>query len=368
MSQEKWLVKIEGLTVGYEDSPVVEQVNLSIRRGEILTLIGPNGAGKTTLLKSIIGQLERIAGVVWLEEQDLLGMSVKERAKKMSVVLTESVRTEWMTVWDIVAMGRYPYTGTFGILGEEDRQRVLEAMEFVQIGELKDKIFSKISDGQKQRVLLARAICQEPEVLVLDEPTSFLDIRYKLEFLSLLQTLVREKNIAVLMSLHELDLAKRISHQIACVKEKKLWRVGTPKEVFEKGFIKNLYELSVGSFEEESCNVELQKVEGNPKVFVIAGGGAGTEIYRQLQRKGVPFCAGILWENDVEYPVAKALAVECLSVKAFSEVDKDTLDRAKGLMKQCEQVIVALDLEPLGRQAEPLRELEKYARAYEKVN
>ena len=199
----------EDISVGYHNLPLIQKINLHVNRGEILTLIGPNGAGKSTILKSLIGQLKLVKGAVWLDGTSMGTMKEKEIALRMSVMMTGRVKTERMTCEEVVSMGRYPYTGKMGILTEKDWQIVRESLELVQGLELAEKDFEAVSDGQRQRVLLARAICQEPQVIVLDEPTAFLDIRHKLELLYLLKNMVREKKVAVLMSLHYLDLADR---------------------------------------------------------------------------------------------------------------------------------------------------------------
>ena len=154
-----------------------------------------------------------------------------------------------MTCEEVVSMGRYPYTGKMGILTEKDWQIVRESLELVQGLELAEKDFEAVSDGQRQRVLLARAICQEPQVIVLDEPTAFLDIRHKLELLYLLKNMVREKKVAVLMSLHELDLAQKISDHIICVKgDNSIGRFGTPEEIFSGDYIKELFQIEKGTY------------------------------------------------------------------------------------------------------------------------
>ena len=222
----------EALTVGYQGVPLIKDIAIGLKKGEILTLIGPNGAGKTTILKSLIRQLKPIRGAAVIDSVKTEDMNGRDFARKLSVVLTERIHPEMMSCRDVVATGRYPYTGKFGILSEEDEHIVDEAIRLVHIEVLAEKDFTKISDGQRQRVMLARALCQQPDILVLDEPTSFLDVRYKLEFLSIIQEMSRRENLTVIMSLHELDLAERISDKIVCVRGDHVDRFGTPEETF----------------------------------------------------------------------------------------------------------------------------------------
>lgn len=345
------------ITVGYDGVPLIKEIELGLEKGEILTLIGPNGAGKSTILKSIIGQLSLLAGTVWMEEIRLNEISEKERAKRLSVVLTERITPEMMTCEDVVAMGRYPYTGRLGILSAEDRRVVRETMELVHITELADKEFLTLSDGQRQRVMLAKAIAQEPEILVLDEPTSFLDIRYKLEFLSVLQEMTKRKRLTVVMSLHELDLAERISDKILCVKGEYVERFGPPEEIFVPGYIQELYGIRLGSFDENSGSLELPAPTGEAKVFVIAGNGSGTPLFRRLQREGIPFSTGILWENDQDMAAARALSSRVIQEKAFCRIRQETLAAARAEIDRCEKVVCTLeDFGEWNRESEELRE------------
>ncbi len=350
-----------GLTVGYHGIPLIKDIELCLKKGEILTLIGPNGAGKTTILKNIIRQLKPLGGVTVLDGSNMEELSGRELSKKLSVVLTERVRPEMMNCRDVVATGRYPYTGKFGVLSEEDWKIVDESMGLVHIEELAERDFAKTSDGQKQRVMLARALCQEPDIIVLDEPTSFLDIRYKLEFLSIIQNMSRTRKLSVIMSLHELDLAGRISDKIACVCGDRVDRFGTPEEIFTEGYIPKLYQMTTGYYDELTGDLELSAVQGEPKVFVLTGNGTGTAVFRHLQREGIPFAAGILWENDLDYPSAKALAAEVVLEKAFSPFSEAKMARAKQLIDNSERVICTLDTEELGSLGEGLRELKEYA-------
>lgn len=355
--EELFYFYTEGMTVGYDGVPLIQNIKIGVKRGEILTLIGPNGAGKTTILKSIIRQLEPVAGTAFLDRRNMAEISSRELSEKLSVVLTERIRPEMMTCEEVVATGRYPYTGKFGILSDRDRKIVRETMELVHIPDLADKSFDKISDGQRQRIMLARALCQEPDLIVLDEPTSFLDIRYKLEFLSIIQKMAKEKNLSVIMSLHELDLAERISDKIACVREDRVDRFGSPEEIFTGGYISELYGITVGSYEERTGALELEPVKGVPEVFVIAGCGTGTPVFRRLQRKGIPFATGIVYENDLDFPAAKALASEVISVKPYAGISDEDLDRAKKIRKGCRKVICTLDPDQYGQIGKILKDL-----------
>ena len=205
---------------------------------------------------------------------------------EMAVVFTKRPHTELMTCEDVVATGRYPYTGRFGVLSAKDHEAVQEAMEAVHVLEFRDRDFAKISDGQRQRILLARAICQQPEILLLDEPTSYLDIKYKLEFLSVLQELQKKKGLTVILSLHELELAARVSDRILCVDGAFVEQVGTPEEVFRPGHLSKLFQITQGSFEEESQEMELAAVKGTPEEFVIAGNGSGRGFPLQQDYSG----------------------------------------------------------------------------------
>lgn len=339
MRQEEAYLHTEDLAAGYDGKVWIREISIHASRGEIVTLIGPNGAGKSTILKSIAGQLKPVGGVVSLEGRPREQWSEMEIARRMAVMMTERTQPELMTCFDVAAMGRYPHTGRFGILSESDREIVRDALAMVHAEELADRDFSRISDGQRQRILLARAICQQPQIILLDEPTSFLDIRHKMELLMILKALVREKRVAVLMSMHELDLAQKVSDYIVCVGENKIWRCGTPEEIFTETCMEELFGIPGGSYCAEYGSVELQAVKGTPEVFVIGGNGSGIPVYRQLQRQGIPFAAGVLHKNDLDYPVAKALAVQVVSERPYEAIREETYEEALRVMKKCRKVI-----------------------------
>jgi len=334
-------VETKEMTVGYRGVPLIRDIALSVHRGEILTLIGPNGSGKSTILKSLIRQLALIGGTVYLDGKSLQTLPERDLARTMSVLLTEHVRPELMTCWDVAAAGRYPYTGRLGLLSDEDRVKVNEALALVGADELADRDFSCISDGQRQRVLLARAICQEPEVIVLDEPTSFLDIRYKLELLTVLKQLVREKQVAVILSLHEIDLAQKISDQVICVKGDRIAEFGDPEEIFTEATIRDLYEIDNGYYDPIFGSVELPKPEGEPEVLVLSSGKTGIPVYRKLQKAGIPFAAGILYPGESDYQLARLLASGIISEEPYEPISDETYQKALKIMEKCGKVINA---------------------------
>ena len=228
----------QNLAVGY-GAPLLRDIALHAERGKILALIGPNGAGKSTLLKTLAGQLAAQGGAVLLDGQDLTAYTPNARARKLALMLPHTARTELTSCFEVAAAGRYPYTGRLGILSDADRQQVHDALRLVRAEELENRDFARISDGQRQRVLLARAVCQQPEILLLDEPTSFLDI---------LQVLAHEKNVAVIVTLHELELAQRLADAVVCVAPSGVSAVLAPQDAFAQDNICALFGLSTDQY------------------------------------------------------------------------------------------------------------------------
>ena len=338
---ESYAFTARGLTVGYRGRALIRDIDFRLEKGRIMTLIGPNGAGKSTILKTIARQLAAVAGTALIENREITDFSQMDFAKKLSVLLTERIQPEMMTCFDVAAMGRYPHTGRFGKLSEQDKRIIINTLRRVHAEEIADRDFLQVSDGQRQRVLLARALCQEPDILVLDEPTSFLDIRYKIDLLSILLEETRARGLTVILSLHEIDLAEKISDMVLCVRGDTVWRCGTPQEIFKNKTIAELYDLEQGGYLCSRGSVELNKPAGEPRVFVVGGAGYGLAHYRALQKRLVPFAAGILLENDLEYDVADALARETVSVKAFEEIGEADLIKAKACVMRCGLVLDA---------------------------
>ena len=253
-------LEVKGLSVGYDGTPLISHIDIDVQPGKIVTLIGPNGAGKSTILKTIAGQLQKLGGAVYLSGKPFEQLTPHDVSLELSVMLTERLRTELLTCADVVETGRYPYTGRLGILSDEDRAKVREAMEMVHVWDLRARDFMQLSDGQRQRIMLARAICQEPRTLMLDEPTNYLDIHYQIELLNILRHLVATRNTGIIMSLHELPLACKVSDHVVCIKGDAVVAQGAPEEIFVPEVIDKLYDLKPGTFDPVSGNIVLEAI------------------------------------------------------------------------------------------------------------
>ena len=352
----KELLYTDKLSVGYGETSVVRDIALAAKPGQVLCLIGPNGAGKSTLLKTLMGALPPTEGSVYLDGRELRDYHERELARLSAAVLTMRPEPELLSAAEVVAVGRYPYTGRLGILTDEDRRIVLKSMEKVGVSELADTDFSLLSDGQRQRVLLARALCQQPRLLILDEPTSFLDIRHKIDFLQLVRELIAGGELAVVMSMHELELAQRFADTLLCIRGGRVDRMGSPEEIFSGGYIEQLFSIEHGSYDALAGTAEAPRIEGAPHVFVIGGGGSGIPLYRKLRRLGIPFAAGVLPGNDLDLPTARALAAVVITDRANEPVSAEEVDEAMEVLKACKRVICTTDFGSVNRENHRLLE------------
>ena len=224
-------LRIEELNYKYDKLEVLKEINFSLNQGEFIGLIGPNGSGKSTLLKNINNILEPNKGQVYLEKVKLGELTNKEVAKKLALVPQNTEVGFDFTVWEVVMMGRTPYLNRFKGETKEDKKAVEWAMEITNTKKLAERSINELSGGEKQRVILARGLAQEPEVMLLDEPTSSLDINYQLEIMNLLCRLNKEEGLTILVVLHDLNLAAEYCEKLILLKEGEIYKFGSPKEV-----------------------------------------------------------------------------------------------------------------------------------------
>lgn len=332
----------EGVKTGYGARVVLSEVAFELHPGEVMALLGPNGAGKSTLLKSAAGQLALQGGSIYLEGKDLQVYSGRERAACMALLFTERREPEFATAREVVEAGRYPYTGRFGTLREQDHAAVARAMAYVRTEELRERPFAELSDGQRQRVLLARALAQEPRLILLDEPTAFLDLRHKIELLGLLRDLATREGLAVLVSLHEPDLALKCADRVLLVADGKVLPPVSPEEALSEENMHRIYGLSA-AYDALSGSAELPRHTEctPPDTLVLAGGGSGIPVYRRLRREGVSFAAGIFSPADLDYPVAIRLAAKVIETAPYEPVSEACLQAAKDCLSKVGRVIWA---------------------------
>jgi iron complex transport system ATP-binding protein len=239
------VLKVEGLRFGYGKGLVLDGIELELNRGEILVLLGPNGSGKTTLLKCINRILRPLDGVVFIEGKNYFEMNEKEIARAIGYVPQDHKPPFPYRVLDFVLLGRSPYLGIFSYPGEEDRMIALESLRAVGIEHFADRAYTELSGGERQLVLLARALATNSKILLLDEPTAHLDFRNTHRVLAAIRRIVKERNLSAVMTLHDPNLACRYADRIALVGNCKILRVGTPSEMITEELLRQVYGIEV---------------------------------------------------------------------------------------------------------------------------
>jgi iron complex transport system ATP-binding protein len=253
---------LENLSFAYDSEPILKNISLSVDQGEFIGLIGPNGSGKSTLLKLMGGILNCPDNVIQVNEHPINAINKKELARAITWVPQEHPMVFPFTIQEIVLMGRHPYLPPLSFEDEHDYKIARKAMETTRTLEFSDRYFNEISGGEKQRVMLASAITQEPEVMLLDEPTSALDLKYQIQILNILNQLNEEKNITLILAMHDLNLASRYCRRLILLNDGVIVCDGTPEEVLKKEIIENVYGI----------NVNLHNLDGNIIVHPITSG------------------------------------------------------------------------------------------------
>lgn len=239
------IVSIKDLSFKYDKSDILKHISLDVLQGSFISILGPNGSGKTTLLKNISNTLKPYNGNVIIEQQDIRKIKHKELAQKLAVVHQSAEVHFDFSVYNVVMMGRFPYLKRFQAESKRDEEIVQEAMVSTSVWDLKDKSISEISGGERQRVFIARALTQQPKVLLLDEPISHLDIKYQIEILDLCKRLNKEQDITVITTLHDINMASRYSDYIVLLKEGNIKEVDVPEKTLTEQNIEDVYGIKV---------------------------------------------------------------------------------------------------------------------------
>lgn len=235
----------DNLFVGYGKTNVIKGAGLEVKKGEIVTIIGANGSGKSTILKTLARSLKPGQGNVYLDGKSIFSLDTKDLAKKMAILPQIHSVPEDFTVRDLVSYGRFPHLGVTGRLHPEDFEAVDEALCMTKMEPLQHRLVATLSGGERQRAWIALALAQKPEVLLLDEPTTFLDISHQFELLELISRLNREMGLTILMVLHDLNQAARYSNRLIVLKDGKVYRSGTPKEIINSDVLSEVFNIQV---------------------------------------------------------------------------------------------------------------------------
>lgn len=333
------IIEVRDLCVGYKNRSVLRDLSFTCRSGEFISLLGPNGAGKTTLLRTLSRHLPPQAGDIRVQGRPLEHLSAMELARIMAVVLTEKIAPPLFTVFEFVAIGRYPHTDSLGRLAAKDRVAVTSALAAVHALDLADRPFADLSDGERQKVLMARALAQEPQVLLLDEPTIHLDLKHRVEVMAILRDLCRSKGITVIASLHDVDVAAKVSDRVALIRDGGIMAWGPPETVLGGQAVTTLYEFDKAEFNRHLGGIELKSGGNRGRAFVVGGMGSGALVYRLLAKKDFAIATGVVHSNDLDCFVARSLGAECVAVGPMEKINGAALEQARMLLADCDLVV-----------------------------
>lgn len=250
------------LKIGYDKRIIIEHMDISIPNNKVSVILGGNGCGKSTLLKTLSRLIKPIEGNIYLDGKEIHSIPTKQLAQNLGLLPQSSLVPDGIKVSDLVARGRYPYQKIFGGMTKEDYKAVMEAMELMGITELMERNVEELSGGQRQRVWIAMALAQQTDILLLDEPTTFLDITYQIEILDLLLELNRKRNTTIVMVLHDINLSARYADYLFALKKGQLIKQGTPEEVITEEMMSQIFDLQ--------CMVIKDPVSDSP--FIIPKG------------------------------------------------------------------------------------------------
>ncbi|MCC5927689.1 MAG: ABC transporter ATP-binding protein [Cyclobacteriaceae bacterium] len=285
------MLSTKNLRIGYSTKKRSHDIlggpfDLQLQRGQLVCLLGPNGAGKTTLLKTLTGMLRPISGDVYLEGESVFNITAGRLSRTVSMVLTDRQYPGNMTVYGLVALGRSPYTGWWGNLSKEDERVIRQSMEDAGIGHKASKFIDRISDGERQKAVIARALAQDTHIVILDEPTAHLDLPNRTEVMLTLKKLASDKNKAIILSTHDLDLALQTADILWLFDAKGYLFTGVPEDLVLNGSLAKAFPLHHSFFDLQSGSFRLTQSGNKARVRLLASGLQSIWIEKALIRKG----------------------------------------------------------------------------------
>jgi len=363
------MLEARSVTVGYNKEPVVREVSLTVARGRFLGVVGPNGSGKSTLVRALSRVLPPFSGDVLLDGNDIYSMSARDLARRVAVVTQDNVVAFDFSVADVVLMGRAPHLSRFGIERSRDYEVASQSMELTHTTAFADRPITALSGGERQRCMIARALAQQPSVLILDEPTAHLDINHQIEILDLARRLTADRELATLVVIHDLNLASQYCDRLMLLAGGRVIAEGPPEEVVTERCIRAAYGADV--------QVRRHPATGRPyvtllsrlpiaapptrqtRVHLICGAGTGTALMRRLRQLGFAVSVGVVNVADSDQVEAEALDLPRVEEAPFSPIGDEAHRRNSDLARSADVVVVTGI--PFGRGN--LRNLEAAVRA-----
>lgn len=287
---QKDLLALRNLSTGYKTGRkqtkiITENLNANLKSGELVCLLGPNGAGKSTLMRTIAGMQPPLGGEVTLEGANIHRIAARDLAKRLSVVLTERITIGTLSAYALVALGRYPHTNWAGNLTERDHEIIKQSIEIVGAADLANRNVSELSDGERQKIMVARALAQEPQIMILDEITAFLDLPRRVEIMRLLREMTRHTGKAVLLSTHDLDLALRSADRVWLLSKDGKFETGAPEDLVLSGAFEAAFAGEAVEFDREAGHFKLH-LEPSGEIKLVGEGIAAVWTERALERQG----------------------------------------------------------------------------------
>lgn len=342
-------LNIKNIDCSYDSISVLKKVNFSIKTGTFLGVLGPNGSGKTTLLKSIGRVLKPSSGLVVLDDINIYKMKPKEVAKHMAVVPQDTTIAFSFTALDIVLMGRAPHLSRLETESETDMAIAKKAMEYAGIWHLANRLVTELSGGERQRVIIARALTQEPEILLLDEPTSHLDISNQIEILDLLKHLCNEKKVLIIGVFHDFNLAARYCDSIILLKDGIIVSAGKTEETLTSENIKDVFGITAIVNKHPVTNLPFiiplskpnNRLQRKLSIHLISGAGTGSTLMKIITDAGYNLTAGVLSFSDTDFETAQFLKIPVTSHDPFSQITERTRKNNLTMISRASVVVLA---------------------------
>jgi len=341
------LFDVRGVTAGYGPAPVLRGVSLAVGGGEVVGIVGPNGSGKTTLVRVASRTLRPSSGEVRVAGRDPYALPASEAAKLVAVVPQDVLPAFSFTALELALMGRSPYISRWGGGSAEDWARARGAMTAVEVQHLADRLVDELSGGERRRVILAQALAQDAPVLLLDEPTTHLDLRHVLELLSIMRTLAEQEGRAVLLVLHDLNLASAVCDRICMLHRGEVVAAGRPEEVLTHELLLDVYgveaDVRPGRSGRPTVDVGPPRAASahlGRRAHVIGGAGRAAPLMRLLAERGFGVSTGVLHATDSDEEAASRLNLARVTVPPFSEIDEASLEACRRLAADADVVVV----------------------------